>query len=116
MEKEVLSRHRKALMLFGTMHLMRGTNSAVSIYEEEYPNLTFVISDLAPFDVDSPNRSTIPLATWPIPSLVRLNGTWLGALDLSYFFPPPMMINDKDCSLHNEFPKDLQKPMTADAL
>ncbi len=21
------------------------------------------------------------------------------------------MINDKDCSLHNEFPKDLQKPM-----
>ena len=44
-------------MLFGTMHLMHGTNSAVSIYEKEYPNLTFVISDLALFDMDSPNRS-----------------------------------------------------------
>ena len=42
---------------------------------------------------------------------MRLKGTWIGALDLSYFFPPPMMINDKDCSLHNEFPKDLQKSM-----
>lgn len=37
MEKEVLSRHRKALMLFGTMHLMHNTGgSAVSIYEKKY--------------------------------------------------------------------------------
>jgi hypothetical protein len=39
MEKEVLAKHRKALMLFGTMHLMHGTRSAVSIYEKDYPNL-----------------------------------------------------------------------------
>jgi hypothetical protein len=61
--------------------------------------------------MNSSDRSRSPLATWPIPSLALAKGTWLGALDLSYFFPPPMMINDKDCSLHNEFPKDLQKPM-----
>jgi hypothetical protein len=110
-EKEVLSKHRKALMLFGTMHLMHGTNSAVSIYEKEYPNVTFVISDLALFDMNSPDRSRSPLASWPVPSIARIKGTWLGALDLGYFFPPPMMINDQDCSLHNEFPKNLQKPM-----
>ncbi len=34
MEKEVLSKHRKALVLFGTFHLMHGTGaSAVSLYE-----------------------------------------------------------------------------------
>ena len=81
MEKEVLSKHRKALMLFGTMHLMHGTRSAVSMYEKDYPNLTFVISDLALFDMNSSDRSHSPLATWPIPSIVRLKGTWLGALD-----------------------------------
>jgi hypothetical protein len=41
MEKEVLSKHRKALMLFGTFHLMHGIDdSAVSAYEKDYPNLT----------------------------------------------------------------------------
>lgn len=103
-EKEVLAKHRKALMLFGTFHLMHGVgHSAVSIYEKDYPNLTFVISDLAFFDADS-------LATWPIPSLARTKGTWLGALDLSHFLPPPTMI-DMNCKVHHEFPKELQKPM-----
>src|SRR5436309_2041853 len=45
MEKEVLSKHRKALMLFGTFHLMHEIDdSAVSTYEKDYPHLTFVIS------------------------------------------------------------------------
>src|SRR4029077_20703067 len=40
MEKEVLAKHRKALMLFGTFHLfhMSGVRpSAVSMYEKDYP-------------------------------------------------------------------------------
>src|ERR1700744_6198029 len=44
MEKEVLSKHRKALMLFGYFHLMHANvldeRSAVSIYEKQYPNST----------------------------------------------------------------------------
>jgi hypothetical protein len=44
MENEVLSKHRKALMLFGTFHLMHGaTDDAVASYEKHYPNVTFVI-------------------------------------------------------------------------
>lgn len=50
MEKEVLSRHRKALMLFGIFHLLHGSGpdagDAVTIYERHYPGRTFVISDL----------------------------------------------------------------------
>jgi hypothetical protein len=52
MEKEVLSRHRKALMLFGTFHLIRAAGGAVSRYEKTYPNVTFVISDLGVYDAN----------------------------------------------------------------
>ena len=38
-------------MLFGTFHLMHGqTITAVSTCEKEYPDLTFVISDLGNYD------------------------------------------------------------------
>src|SRR5436190_802097 len=52
MQKEVLSRHRKALMLFGTLHLFHsndnapiGLQSAVQRYEKAYPGVTLVIAD-----------------------------------------------------------------------
>jgi hypothetical protein len=54
--------------------------SAVSIYEKDYPNLTLVISDFGFFDTDLPTLSSGTLASWPIPSLARAKGTWLGAL------------------------------------
>jgi hypothetical protein len=76
MEKEVLAKRRKSLMLYGTMHLMHGQGkNAVSIYEKDYPGVTFVISDLGYFDTDSPTLSGAVLASWPIPSLVRATGT-----------------------------------------
>ena len=112
MEKEVLSKHRKALMLFGVFHLTHGTEgSAVSLYEKDYPNLTFVISELGSFDTDLPDLSRSPFATWPFPALARAKGTWLGALGLGDFYPKDVSI-DKDCKLHTmEFPKDEQKPV-----
>jgi len=114
MEKEVLSKHRKALMLFGLFHLMHGAGvgagNAVTIYEKDYPNLTFVISDLANFDTDLSTLSSSPFATWPAPSLARAKGTWLGALGLTHFFPPTIW-TDSDCNVYNEFPKNEQKPM-----
>ena len=112
MEKEVLSKHRKALMLFGTFHLMHGVGiSPVSMYEKRYPGLTFVISDLGAFDTDQPTLFSSPFAAWPIPSLARAKGTWLGALDLGHFLPQQFSI-DKDCNARvAEFPKEFQKPM-----
>jgi hypothetical protein len=104
MEKEVLAKHHKALMLFGTFHLFHtSVGSAVAAYEKDYPNLTFVISDLDTFDMELP-------ASWPIPSLVPAKGTWMGALDLGHFYPAPISM-DSECRVHNEFSKELQKPM-----
>jgi hypothetical protein len=111
MEKEVLSKHRKALMLFGTFHTMHGTpGSAVSLYEKHYPNLTFVISELGIFDTDLPSLHDSKFVNWPIPALALAKGTWLGALDLGHFIPPGIRM-DQDCNVHHDFPKALQKPM-----
>jgi hypothetical protein len=104
MQKEVLVKHRKALMLFGTFHLFHTSpGSAVAAYEKNYPNITFVIADLASFD------GTLPVS-WTSPSLIPAKGTWLGALDLRYFYPPPISM-DAECHVHNDYSKELQKPM-----
>ena len=110
MEKEVLSRHRKALMLFGTFHLMHGTDSAVSTYEKDYPHLTFVISDLGVYDTNRRVGSVSPFALWPNPSLALTKGTWLGALSRSDIFPPPINIDvDSDtCKVQIAFPPEQQ--------
>jgi hypothetical protein len=111
MEQEVLSKHRKALMLMGTFHLLHNTGaSAVSLYERKYPNTTFVISDLGTFDTNLPDLSSSRFAAWHPQSLARIRGTWMGKLDLGKLLPPPMLI-DPDCNLHNEFPKSVQKPL-----
>jgi hypothetical protein len=112
MEKEVLSKHRRALMLFGTFHLMHhsGPGSAVSTYEKDFPNRTFVISNLAFFDLKSPTPSSNRFADWPVPSLAVAKGSWLGALDLNHFFPPFIGIDD-DCKVSTESPNEVQKQM-----
>ena len=113
MEKEVLSKHRRALMLFGTFHLMHDSGppgSAISIYEKDYPNRTFVISNLAFFDLKPSTPSSNRFVDWPVPSLAVAKGTWLGALDLSHFFPPGVFIDD-NCKVTTDFAKEELKPM-----
>jgi hypothetical protein len=91
MEKEVLSKHSKALMLFGTAHLFHQEGTAVGIYEKDYPGVTLVIADhtgfgnwtpLAQYNYEFEAR----MASWPVPSLVQdLKGTWLAdLLDMTY--------------------------------
>jgi hypothetical protein len=97
MEKEVLSKHRRALMLFGTFHLFhRGTTprtfpTAVELYEKDYPGVTMVIADhegfgnwtaLAKYNDEFEAR----MASWPVPTLIQnLQGTWLAdLLDMTY--------------------------------
>jgi hypothetical protein len=110
MEQEVLSKHRRALMLFGTLHLFHNVDhSAVSIYEKKYSHVTYVVSDLALFDAKDQKHEN-RFGEWPVPSLASVGGTWTGALDLDYLFIPPTMI-DKDCNIHHDFPKELQQPI-----
>ena len=63
-------------MLFGEFHLFHGQDiNAVSIYEKDHPNVTFVIGELGSFDTDLPVLSSSPFVTWPIPSIARAKGT-----------------------------------------
>jgi len=110
MEKEVLSKHRKALMLFGTFHLMHtpGAKNAVSIYEKDYPGITFVISDFGL--VHAPPIISEAFNASPFPSIALAKGTWLGALDLTHFYEPMTTIHEGDCAVHRGFPSTSKSP------
>jgi len=109
LEREALARHRKVLVLMGTLHMLHGAG-AIAMYERKYPNSTFVISELGTFGTNLTDLSNSPFAAWPIPALARIKATWLGRLDLSKFLPPPNII-DQDCNPHNDFPAPLRKPV-----
>ncbi len=97
MEKDVLSKHRKALMLFGTFHLFHnnkfappGLESAVQRYEANYPGATMIIGTFMIFDNTTPSEGAdkveMRMASWPVPSLVqKLKDTWLMNVN-PYFF------------------------------
>jgi hypothetical protein len=95
MEKEVLAKHRKALMLFGTGHLFHGDlamgPTAVGRYEKDYPGVTLVVADHRGFGSWTPlakynNELEVRMASWPVPSLVQqMKGSWLAdLLDSTY--------------------------------
>jgi hypothetical protein len=91
MEKEVLSKHRKALMLFGTTHLFHEENTAVGLYEKDYPGVTLVIADHTGFGNWTPlekynHQFEARMAAWAVPSLVQeVRGTWLAdLLDMTF--------------------------------
>jgi hypothetical protein len=97
--KEVLQRGRKALMLFGIYHMMHGpdspVDSAVALYEQQgYPGITYVIADHIGFG----NQMELPkdndelearMASWPVPALINIKGSWLAQLDAAYFNTEP---------------------------
>jgi len=97
MEKEVLSKHRRALMLFGTFHLFHankiappGLESAVQRYEVKYPGVTMVIGSAMIFDAATPLPSSQEfekrMSSFAVPSLFQnLQGTWLMNMN-RYFF------------------------------
>src|SRR5215471_9712461 len=67
-EKEVLAKHRKALMLMGTLHLLHGAG-ATGMIEAKHANSIFVISEFGTFGENSPDSAKAPLASWPIPAI-----------------------------------------------
>lgn len=91
-EKEVLAKHRKALMLFGLPHIVH-EGGAVGMYEQKgYSDLTFIIAThngFGPVGNDTPLAKDNDdlekrLASWPVPSLIPVRGTWLSDLDYAY--------------------------------
>src|SRR6202040_3603417 len=71
-------------------HLYHG-ESAVGLYEKDYPGVTLIIADHIGFYNWSPlakhnDELEARMSSWPVPSLVQqLRGTWLADLGLNYF-------------------------------
>ncbi|MGW3995151.1 hypothetical protein ACWEF6_16820 [Amycolatopsis sp. NPDC004772] len=88
---QVLQKNRKALMLFGLGHLTHdGGSAAVAQLERAYPGAAYVIADHRGFTTDNA-RLERQLGAWP--ALVPVKGSWLGALETTYFpvnreYPP----------------------------
>jgi hypothetical protein len=112
MIKEVLARKRKALMLFGLMHLLHGLPmnpsrieipmraTAVTLYEQTYPGLTFVVIPHRGFgtysNLEGENGELeARMRSWPKPSLIPVTGTWMAALGVADFFQVPETWKDR---------------------
>ena len=91
-EREVLTRNHRALLIAGTNHFLRGIradgdptqpadraplNTGTRL-EQTHPGKLYVI-DLLIFPPDDKSAESQRIASWPYPSLVPLAGTWLGA-------------------------------------
>ena len=59
--------------------------------------------------MQTPLLSAGPYAGWPAPSLMLAKGTWLGAIRLSQFTPPPYLM--KDCVATVGFPEGEDRRM-----
>jgi hypothetical protein len=87
-QREVLAKGRRALVVYGDGHFQarseRPGRSLVGILEMAGTHvftITTTFADLAPFQVD--------VASWMLPGLARLKGTFIGAAPYEVFFGPP---------------------------
>ena len=92
-EREVLARGEKALLIAGGGHFIRISDSppsegnVVQRLEQRYPGSTFVILPHIIFEEtftlrrDEVRALDARLASWPIPSLAMLKESWLGSID-----------------------------------
>ncbi len=90
-EREVLQRDRRALLIAGSNHLLRGIRSgdnpqvlnAASLLVQRHPGALFVVDLLVlpPGSQQDPliHRAQVNVAGWPRPAVASLAGTWLGA-------------------------------------
>jgi hypothetical protein len=95
-EREVLAKHRKALLVIGAGHVLRRPISwrsasappaptVTMLLEDKFPGSTFVIM---PHDGFGDRRAEFEarFAAWPKPALASLPGTWLGSVSAGTVF------------------------------
>jgi hypothetical protein len=89
-ETEVLARHRKALLVIGAGHVLRHPITWKDVSDPPAPTVTMILESAHPHTVfvilpHDGYGTRLPefegrMAAWPKPALVRLPGTWLGAV------------------------------------
>ncbi len=82
MEKEVLAKGRKALLITGGAHLVRGvtTNNTTGHIERLRPHSMFVIIPHSGFYSERNDELEARVASWKPGTLALIKGTWLGSL------------------------------------
>ena len=94
-EKEVLAKGRKALLITGGAHLVRGvtTNNTTGHIERLRPRSTFVIIPHSGFYSERNDELESRLGSWKPGTLALIKGTWLGELHPGLRWP--QMARDK---------------------
>jgi hypothetical protein len=121
-QREVIAKGRRALLLYGQMHFQRKNMNAN--YESEGPAET-IVSRLENkwgtkvFTIFTANVSSLQpdAASWPSPSLAIIRGTVLGAADFAAYAPSQMgrfPIKDGQPDFAAPIPKDQWKSLRAD--
>jgi hypothetical protein len=102
--REVLAKGRRALIIYGGMHLQRHDyarnyepgDGIVEVLERDAPGSVFSIWTNIFTDLKTAQPS---VSSWPNPSLTILQGTLLGAEDFALYYPFPIYFRDKDGKL-----------------
>jgi hypothetical protein len=76
-EKQVLAKGNKALVIAGLAHLTHGGGGVSDLVESRHPGTVFVAAVHVGFPTEALERRLEP---WPVPGLSELAGTWIGAL------------------------------------
>jgi hypothetical protein len=95
-KREVLAKHRRALLIYGATFLQRKSlganyemsqdwgNTIVSLLEREASMKLFTIWTHSVWDLETLQGGA---GSWPVPSLAMLRGTVLGAKDFTAYVP-----------------------------
>jgi hypothetical protein len=84
-QREVLARQRRALVIFGDMHLTRRPGSIVGLLESNAVRRVFNIKNATRNSFDSLRELQSDLSSWPLPSLASVSGTVLSLKEFRSF-------------------------------
>jgi hypothetical protein len=108
--REVLAKSRRALIVYGGMHLQRhdyahnyepGDYGIVEVLERNAPGSVFSIWTNTSIDLKAVHPR---VSSWPNPSLAILKGTSLGGQDFAAYYPFPIYLKDKDGKINPQRP------------
>jgi hypothetical protein len=85
LEREVVKKHRRALVTFGSGHLVRrsSSHSLVTLLESKGVSVFNIWTNVC-----SLSAMQSDVESWPVPSLVHVAHTQLGANEFFSFYPP----------------------------
>jgi len=96
-QREVLAKHRRALVVYGSGHLQR--KQMLANYEMSHPLAQTIVSllertgEISVFTIKTETVTDLrsvqaDVSSWPTPSLTLLRGTILGEADFTTYWPP----------------------------